>query len=206
MYRDDIEPEFAHIERFLPSNGVFVDVGANTGIYSLRAAKYLTEGTVVSIEPLPEMFAMLNEGIRVNRFKNVRIRNLCLADYTGSAELWVNNAQPTQSGFKLKDPDARKVSSLVATLDDLVDWEGLDRLDYLKIDVNGTEQSVLSGATRTLDRFRPVVQVDIHNAPVGLDTHGYRRFQAPASENWIFVPNEHPSIELPSEFGWIPLG
>ena len=48
FYRDAIEPEFEHLDKFLDSEGVFIDVGANTGIYTIKAAKHFdNNGTVL---------------------------------------------------------------------------------------------------------------------------------------------------------------
>src|SRR5688572_4955420 len=77
VFRDALEPEFEHLEKFLTPGGVFLDVGGNTGIYTMKAAKFLaaSAGKVVVIEPLPEMLAMLAHNIRANGFNNVRVRS-----------------------------------------------------------------------------------------------------------------------------------
>jgi len=79
-FRDALEPEFEHLESFLTPGDVFLDVGGNTGIYTIKAAKFLSTngGTVVTVEPNPKMLAILAHNVRVNAFANVRLRNFCL--------------------------------------------------------------------------------------------------------------------------------
>ena len=65
VFRDALEPELEHLEKFLVPGGVLVDVGANVGLYTVKAAQFLrvSGGMVVAYEPLPEMLAMLNQNV-----------------------------------------------------------------------------------------------------------------------------------------------
>ena len=52
LYRDAIEPELEHLDRLLPAEGVFIDIGANTGIYTMKAAKHFNNrGLVIAVGP-----------------------------------------------------------------------------------------------------------------------------------------------------------
>jgi hypothetical protein len=56
IFRDALEPELEHLDQLLPAEGVLIDVGANTGVYSLKAAKHFSQkGVVVAIEPFPDV-------------------------------------------------------------------------------------------------------------------------------------------------------
>src|SRR5215208_1443148 len=79
VLRDLVEPEFQHLERFLGTSGVFVDVGASTGIYTLKMAKHFgNDGVVLAIEPFPDTIATLYRSVAANGFTNVRLRNLAV--------------------------------------------------------------------------------------------------------------------------------
>src|SRR5215212_6714164 len=57
IYGDRYEPEFEHLDSFLDPTGVFIEVGANTGKHSIKAAKHFGDkGVVIAIEPNPEVF------------------------------------------------------------------------------------------------------------------------------------------------------
>jgi len=204
IFRESIEPELQHLQELLDPSGVFVDVGANTGIYTLKAAKYLSQGggVVVAIEPFPDVFATLFHSVRANRFTNVRLRSLCIGEVTGSAELWMNFIKPNSFGLIKRDERASCISTLTVALDDLFRWERMERLDYLKVDAEGSERQVLAGAKRTIEKHRPIVQAEVSISDITVDLPGYRAFRAPGSPNKVYIPNDHPKSEVPGHLGW----
>ena len=204
VYRDSIEPEFPHLEEFLNPSGVFVDIGASTGIYTIKAAKHCAQngGLVLAIEPFVDVLAILFHNIQVNNFTNVKLYNFCAGERTESVTLWRNFNKPHSFSLIQRDDKATSLPILAVALDDLFVWEKLDRLDYLKIDVEGAEQQVLLGAKRTIKKYRPIIQMEITINDVPVDLIEYSLFQAPQSPNKVCVPNEHPKIQLPKQLGW----
>ncbi|HXC35505.1 MAG TPA: FkbM family methyltransferase [Candidatus Acidoferrales bacterium] len=204
IYRDAIEPEFQHLEKFLVPGGTFLDIGANTGIYTLKAARHLSAngGIVIALEPFPEVLVTLYHNVRANGLANIRLRNLCAGERTHATRFWMNFGRPNSFSIAKRDDGAMSFSTLVVTVDELAEWEGLSRLDYLKIDVEGVEAQVLAGARKTISRFRPIIQVEvsINNVPVELPE--YSAFQAGTGPNRIFIPNESTKIDVPKTLGW----
>jgi FkbM family methyltransferase len=208
VYRDALEPEFQFLEDFLQPAGVFLDIGANTGIYTIKAAKFLQAGggAVIAFEPLPNMLATLYRNVMANRLTNVRLRSFCLGDRTHPDTLWINFSRPVSSSILRRDEQASSLPVLVMALDDVFKWEGLDRLDYVKIDVEGVEEQVLSGAKETFKKFRPIIQVEVSIADTALDLKDYTVFQAPGSPNKVFFPNGNPGIHAAKARGWTKVG
>jgi FkbM family methyltransferase len=203
LYRDAIEPEFEHLENFLDADGVFVDVGANTGIYSVKAAKHLgSRGVVIAIEPFPDVLATLYHSIQANEFTNVRLRNFCAGERTMTSELWMNMGQPNSFSLVKRETEASCLSTLTVALDDLFVWEKLDRFDYLKIDAEGAEQQVLAGAAGILEKYRPIVQMEVNIHEPIWSLPEYSIFRAPESPNKIYIPNESKKTKIPEELGW----
>ncbi|HXC36378.1 MAG TPA: FkbM family methyltransferase [Candidatus Acidoferrales bacterium] len=206
IYRDALEPELQHLEKFLVPGGTFLDVGANTGIFTLKAGKYLSAngGMVIALEPFPDMLATLSHNVRANELANVRIRGICAGDRTHATALWMNFDRPASFSIAKRDEKAVSFSALVVTLDELAEWEGLSRLDYLKIDVDGVEAQVLAGARKSISRFRPIIQVEVNINDVPLELPQYSAFQAGTNcPNRIFIPNENAKIDVPRSLGWI---
>lgn len=202
LYGDSIEPELSSLQRFLRPGSVFVDVGANVGVYSLKAAKEVgDDGLVVAVEPFLETASRLFENVRANGYRNVRVRNLCVGRHTQQAQLYLNNDKPNSFGL-LRVGNAESVSVLCVSLDDLCHWENIERLDYLKIDAEGAEGAILEGGAQTIARFRPIVQVEITKRDSRLSS-GYRKFFAPKSPNNIFIPAENvKAVEIAMALGW----
>ena len=204
IYRDALEPELQHLDRFLDAEGVLVDVGASTGIYSMKAAKHVgPHGIVVAIEPFPAVLAILQRSVQANGFAQVRLRNFCVAERTGVRTLWRNYRKPNSFSLIRRDPDALPFSVAGVTLDDLLAWEGLHRLDYLKIDVEGAEEAVLTGARGVIEKHRPIVQVEVSVAAPGIEQlRDYTVFHAPESLNSVCIPNGHAKMGVPAQLGW----
>ena len=128
----------------------FVDVGANIGYYTLLAARRVgPTGRVFAIEPSPYAADRLSQTISANVISQVRIERCGLGRRTGEVMLYdaaVGNHAPTMLG----DPRGPGQEVPLRTLDECVHEWNIDRIDLMKIDVEGYEPEVFAGAARTL--------------------------------------------------------
>ncbi len=159
----EIFPDDVYEKSFAPQSGdVVVDVGANIGCFSLRAARKVgPEGKVFAFEPMADNFAMLKENIRLNGLltDNIIPVEEALGDYEGEAELRVYEVDGSSSllprpNRRLRRTDRIRVSTL--------DAKRLQRLDFLKLDAEGFELSILKGASETLKRCHPQIAGEAH--------------------------------------------
>jgi FkbM family methyltransferase len=200
---DDIEPEFKHLTKFLTPDSVFIDIGANTGVYSLKAAKHLSgSGEVISLEPNLDMLEALSASVKINRFRNVRLRNLCASNLIGHADFWCNSGKPNSFSLVRHDNNADRMSVVTVPLDSLVEWESLERIDYIKIDVEGSEDIVLEGAKKSITRFRPIVQYEVSIREVIFNFPNYVGFHPDSSSNYIYFPSESQYVHVADQLGW----
>jgi len=162
------EPE---VEEFLASTlqprAVVVDVGANIGFFTL-AVLAKGEGAVVhAFEPSPDAFTLLKACIARNLLADRVIANqVALYSEPGEMEFQVHAAKHgAYDGFRdtayegVGKPTATRVP--VTTLDLYAKQSGLNRLDLLKVDVEGAELFVLRGALEVLSTFRPIVLFEV---------------------------------------------
>ncbi len=205
LFRDALEPELLHLEKLLAAGDVFIDVGANVGAFTVKAARTVGDaGLVISVEPFTDSVMRLSKNVELNGFRNVRIRALCVGRETRQSKLYLNRNKPNSFGLA-RIGDADSVSTLTVTLDDLCRWEEIDRLDFLKIDAEGAEEDVLSGGARTIQLFRPVIQVETTVCRSRIPP-GYRSFVAEASPNRLFIPEERSAtIATVGNLGWTEL-
>jgi FkbM family methyltransferase len=149
----------AWLTRFIPPDGVFVDVGANIGLYTCPIARHLLNGgIVVAVEPLDRAVTLLNENIRLNKLENVEVIQAAASDSDGTLPLFEppTEGHASSGHVRVSDPGAWRPLGSTPTirLDDLL----ADRhVDAVKIDVEGHELRVLEGLASVLDRCRPVV-------------------------------------------------
>ncbi len=144
----------------------FVDVGANEGIFTLLGAAMVgPSGAVHAFEPSPRERGRLTSNLELNGLTNVRVHPVALGSTPRTASLSISDQEHpghnTLGGFGYPETsEAYSVEVAVRTLDQVVEREGLDRVDVMKIDVEGSETAVLQGAEETLRKFRPVIIVE----------------------------------------------
>jgi FkbM family methyltransferase len=202
VFGEALEPELGFLHHFLRKGDVFVDVGANSGVFSMKAARCVQEeGCVLALEPLPDMLYTLYRNVNLNGFSNVRLRNFCLSDQTGTAEFWINHGRPASSGLVRQDEQAARFSTLCFRLDELAAIEKLNRLDYLKIDVEGAETRILAGASGLIRQFKPIIQVEVTIDPVA-SLEGYVRCIYSGSPNCLLLPQGHRLLETCRRLGY----
>ncbi len=152
-------------QRYLPPGGVALDVGANMGAHTLAMALRVgAQGIVVAAEPTASAFRRLSRNLELNPnlAAAVRARRVMLV-----ADDAARLAPALYASWPLSpDPRAhhRHLGVAMPTdgavcrrLDDLVAAERLDRLDLVKIDVDGYELDVLEGARATLASYKPSI-------------------------------------------------
>lgn len=123
----------------------FIDIGANIGAYSLFvAAKAGPTARILAVEPQPEVFARLAFNIAQNPFGTVKAVACALADKPGELTLFLDPANRGESSVRiLRSSAGTTVRVPATTLLALVQSEGYERLDAIKIDVEGAEDIIL---------------------------------------------------------------
>jgi len=156
--------EFLFLHKFLKKDMVFVDVGANLGEYSLFVAKRLTQGMVLAFEPLPKMHALLEENIKLNHFKNVKLLRYGLSDQEGI--LPILEIDDEHEGLSTFYPGDRKIMNRTEVPLKSFDKEfgnfGVATLDFIKMDIEGAELTALKGFKSSIERFKPVIMIEIN--------------------------------------------
>jgi FkbM family methyltransferase len=162
---------------------VVLDIGAHIGVHALVTARRLRDlggGRVIAVEPTPDSVAALRR-VAVRHGLRVRVVEMAFGRQNGVVPI---RADPeygdADAGVRSQFTTGTTVTcALVVTLDDWAEHDGPDRLDIIKIDVEGAEPDVLAGATRSLRRCRPrLVVVEVKDrilARAGTDAEAVRR-------------------------------
>lgn len=149
------EPE--PLSWFEPEVGeVVIDVGAHIGAYTMRAA--LRGCRVVAVEPESASFCILLHNIALNRVsQSVLALQEAISNRIGKARLSVARSQNTGSSSLQRRVSEHFQEVNVESLDSLISRADIVAVDWLKIDVEGDELNVLSGAETTLSKTRKIV-------------------------------------------------
>jgi FkbM family methyltransferase len=155
----------------MQEDAVVLDIGANIGLFSAYAARRCPRGTVHAFEPGETNLAHLRRNLTLNDLTNVRVNAMGLYDRTGTLVFNFTADNPAGSFITDTDVSAGTAETVqVSTLDDWAREADLDRLDLVKMDVEGSELRVLEGGDKTLREFRPALFAECNPIPL-------RRFQ-----------------------------
>ncbi len=165
------------LSRFILPDSVVADVGGHSGQFAKLFAGLATEGTVYTFEPGEYPRSILGLAVGIRRLSNITI----VAKGLGDTESQLALSTPIKAQGSMRfglahmgddpDPDMntnpgrtverRSESVEVTTLDRFALQVGLTRLDFLKADIEGWEQRMLTGGKDTIARFRPVIYIEL---------------------------------------------
>jgi len=159
IYRENYEPLLQNYHNLLKKNDVVLDIGANQGIYSLAFAKLIGEsGRVIALEPFKEMNNYFKHNIKINGFQNIEIIEKVISDNIGYEEIDFGSGIVSASIVRnFKNSVKKKVES--TTIDEIC--KNFDKLDFIKIDIEGAELKALKGAKETLGLHKPKLSLEV---------------------------------------------
>lgn len=148
--------------RNIGPQAVAVDVGANIGQHSLFLSKYAAQ--VHSFEPYPPVLERMRRLVALNSISNIQIHPVGLGDTKQTLPFSPPDKDNLGGGSFVPDEDS-KTSALTLEVvrgDDFFSEIGIDRLDLVKIDIEGFEKQAILGMRKTLAQHRPVIVMELN--------------------------------------------
>jgi len=211
------EREFTEFAQAVVRPGMnVVDVGASMGYFTCLFARWVgPEGSVIAFEPWPEALNYLSSNVEGNAFGNVNIESVALFDETGAAHVAAGSYRVTRGTSR----GSRAVDVELARLDDVPSVQRLQRLDAIKIDIEGAELRALHGMTESIRRWRPFLLIEVHPDFLPLygdsvdDLQAFLRqfgYEGVIVENWRGTGAAHHLVAAPraklEEARFVPAG
>ncbi|MFT4115577.1 FkbM family methyltransferase [Bradyrhizobium sp.] len=177
------------LRRMVPDDGVFLDVGANCGYFSLAiAARKNFSGKVIAFEPLLPLSSLLEQSISVNGWSDrIELRQMALGSERGTLPLTDAEISINAGATRLAIGKSSRPSHRIVAVDALDNIAGDTIPDAIKVDIEGAEGLFLHGARGTIHRSKPAVLFEVNPelltmvsnvAPADLQRwfqdHGYR--------------------------------
>ena len=172
LYKSVIRQDHSHlkpiISRYLPRNGVAIDVGAHGGQITRLLAGIAPDGFVVAVEPSGYTRSILRAALWLRRCTNTIVFAAALGATCGTMLIRTPLKRRGDMGYglaNLVDGGAHSISEPVAlvTLDSLAAQLGLTRVDFIKADIEGFEAELIRGAHHVLKTFRPAVYLEMND-------------------------------------------
>jgi FkbM family methyltransferase len=214
--------ELAVLSNLAKNAEVIFDVGANVGWYAIQLARAASNPTkIYCFEPVPSTRMKLSHNVQLNRLADrITVFDFGLSDSSGTAQFFLPEASGSVAASAKNLHPGEQVVQLsvqLETLDDVVAREQIERIDLIKCDVEGAELAVLRGATRVIERDKPIIflemlrkwarQFDYHPNDIigrlaasgyrcwGIGEHALREIEAvdddTAETNYVFLHARH---------------
>lgn len=133
---------------------VVVDLGANIGVMAMQFAEATgPRGTVYAFEPITH--DVLRKNVAANRLGNIVVKPLAIGDQVRNLQFVLSDNPLMSRSTELDRNPGIELPVPVTTLDQFAEDEGLTRLDFIKVDIEGAEEEAIRGARRTIERFKP---------------------------------------------------
>lgn len=154
------------VSEVLKEGDIFVDVGANFGLYSLWSSKIVGDnGKVFSFEPFETNLSSLKRNIELNSLSNIIVIDKAVTNKNSDIQLFFNERDQNLgmvSSFNFDNGISTNVKTI--SLDNFFSENKISSLKFIKIDIEGGEYLALLGMIETLKKYRPIVQIEIDDS------------------------------------------
>src|SRR5256886_4843184 len=188
-----METEF--VMRFLRRDMTVVDAGAHHGLYTLLASKRVGwDGHVIAIEPSLREGIRLEKHLRMNRCSNTELVPCALGENPGEEDLYLVDGEQDWCNSLRRPAVSEPIHTVrvpVRRLDDVLAESGVSKVDFVKLDVEGAELSVLYGAMKLLHReSRPAILAEVRDTrtqPWGYAAREILQFLVRMDYRWFAI-------------------
>jgi len=152
-----------------------LDVGANIGIYATLESKIVGDkGKVIAIEPSPINFRYLEHNLNLQNKNNFEAYNIATSNQEENLDFLIfnkksNYCQVLRQGQEIP-PETKVISVPTKRIDTLFKENPIDKLNLLRMDIEGHEWEAIQGAKDTIRKFKPMIKIEIHLSVIGSST------------------------------------
>lgn len=156
------EPESTHlIRQIIKPRMVVLDVGANFGYYTVNFSKLVGEsGHIYAFEPSKRFRKRLVDHLTRNKCKNITVLDFGLSNREGTLTLYGGDSSATLHPIPDFMRPTEEENVQLRTLDSFVSGNKLERVDFVKVDIDGHEPEFVAGAMKTLADYRPILLME----------------------------------------------
>jgi len=148
-----------------------LDCGGNIGYYATMESNLVgKEGRVIAIEPSPVNLNYLKKNLELQNQGNYEVYNLACGEKDGEITFVVhkisNMCRVVREG-ETESEEKKFIKIPVQKLDTFLADKKLERLDLLRMDIEGSELRLFEGAKETIKKFKPMIQMELHPGHLG---------------------------------------
>jgi len=145
---------------------VVADIGAMEGYYTILASIYVSEtGVVHAFEPIESSIDYIKKNIQINNIKNIKLHEFALFDKPGFFKFEkkdIENRLLVMLTSFTQENEGLGLHTKTVVFDEWAEIQGLEKLDLVKMDIEGAELNVLYGMRKTIEKFHPKLFIEFH--------------------------------------------
>lgn len=174
-------------ERYIPKNPIILDIGSNIGNHLVYFSKISNAKRVYGFEPQKDIFDILDKNILLNKC-NAEIKNIALGDKIQNTEIdFFDKKNVGATSLKYNNKGTIETSTLDEEFKNLK-----EKIDFIKIDVEGFEYFVLKGGQNLLIKHQPIIWIEMFNKNFFkvnelLNSFGYEIKDCLGTYNYIYA-------------------
>jgi FkbM family methyltransferase len=195
-YESDYEPvTFNFLRENLSKGDVYIDCGGHIGLFAIVGARLVGEtGRVFSFEPTPLSRSVLEKTVPLNNYQNiVTVRAEAVSRTSGIATFFDTGTEISNANSLVKtDKQGGSLEVKTVSLDGFVNEHGLQRIDCIKMDVEGSEMDALLGAKQVIEKYRPAISLGLH-------PFAYNKIEERLGEIWDVLKNYRLTVKYEDE-------
>lgn len=149
----------AVIKKYVREGMTVFDIGANIGCHTLLFAKLVGRGKVISFEPMSWAYSKLKRNLELNNFNNIKLEKIALSNVIRTSQDIHFRTSWTLDGTS-QGPNNKEIVDFI-TLDEYIIKNNINKVDFIKLDVDGYEYKVISGGLATLKRDKPLLLMEL---------------------------------------------
>lgn len=167
----DIIPCLGYLKEYLPKKGDYIiDGGSYAGVFSLIVSEIIGKrGKILALEPDRLNYSNLVKNIRMNNKKNIETINIALWNKRSVLSFKERGDEGSMIDFNKKEKDKVKTT----TIDNLILDKKLKRIDFIKMDIEGSEIEAVQGASKTIKEYSPYFAIASYHLRDGKETSDY---------------------------------
>lgn len=136
-----------------------IDAGANLGLFSIIASKRVgVNGKIFAFEPVEKTNKLLEKNLELNNISNCKIIDYALGDENKDITIFIKNDKLDAASIYDKNSNSKyRVKQI--KLDTFIENNKIKKLDFIKVDIEGSEKNFLKGAKNTIQKFKPKISI-----------------------------------------------
>lgn len=161
------KPSIQFLKNNLKPGDVYIDVGANVGAFALVACSHVgVQGKVIAFEPVSHVYDQLKYNVQLNHFSQMTIEKLALFNENTQLNLILSSNENLGMSSIFRHDAINGKTEIVNAVrgDDYFLQKNISRIDFIKMDIEGAELFALQGLEETLEKFKPILFVELSEA------------------------------------------